>query len=244
MSKSVSKVPTAAEVNDAHQCAIECADMAVEHAIRCGQMLIRKKDQLGHGAYGEWVATYCHFSLRTARKYTAAAAASQQNGTAVPFSSLAKLLESAKPATEKPVPAAPKSVPQSNSQKGAVSVVNPKADAPEGTEETATERPAAPATREVNPGGGGTPAGEGPAFEERVPEGYTPEEDDDFLQRVENVMGADDKLSAMLKELKDAHAQVALLKRSRDHYMTVAGEMTRQVKKLAAKLQRLERKAA
>jgi ParB-like nuclease family protein/DUF3102 family protein len=69
----VTAVPTvsdlAAEIQAEHDRALEAAHSAVEHAARCGELLLQAKDQAAHGEWQAWVAKHCTFSLRTAQGY-------------------------------------------------------------------------------------------------------------------------------------------------------------------------------
>lgn len=71
--------------------------------------------------------------------------------------------------------------------------------------------------------------------------GYEPEDDDEYKQRIENVMMADDKLAAMREELLQAHREIQALKASRDHYQAQAGEAVRLVKARDRQIERLKR---
>lgn len=227
-------VPTAKEINEAHQFAKECAETAIEHAIRCGQLLQRKKDELGHGAFGEWVETYCKFSYRSARSYMQAADKAAQNGSALPFSSVRHALEH-----DKPKPSAP-----NTPQKGVVSVVKAPA-APEATEETAAEPPATP-ERETAPASG-VPA-PGAAEDEPARPEWEPS-DDEVLAETERqiaastdkVMAADDKLAAAHAEIKRQAAEIAVLKLSRDGAMNARSMAIQQLEAAQRKVARLEK---
>lgn len=78
------------DINREHRLARQSAESAVEHAIRCGQMLADVKAALPHGQFGRWVAEHCEFSGRAARAYMRAAA--RQSGNALPFSTLREAL--------------------------------------------------------------------------------------------------------------------------------------------------------
>jgi len=60
-------------INEAHRLAKASAETAVEHAIRCGQLLIERKSQIPHGDWQTWVAENCEFSERQSRRYVQAA---------------------------------------------------------------------------------------------------------------------------------------------------------------------------
>ena len=65
-------VPTDS-INEAHRLARASAETAVEHAIRCGQLLADRKEQILHGDWQAWVAENCEFSERQSRRYMQAA---------------------------------------------------------------------------------------------------------------------------------------------------------------------------
>jgi hypothetical protein len=52
-----------------HQAALGAARSLTEHAIRCGELLLQAKADVGHGGWLEWVETNCAFSQRTAQGY-------------------------------------------------------------------------------------------------------------------------------------------------------------------------------
>lgn len=57
------------EIATEHEAAQSAFRSAVEHAIRCGELLIEAKAQLPHGGWGEWIAGNFPASDRTARGY-------------------------------------------------------------------------------------------------------------------------------------------------------------------------------
>jgi hypothetical protein len=61
------------QINEQHRLARSTADQAIEHAIRCGQLLIEQKKRVGHGNFGNWIAANCAFSQATANNYMLAA---------------------------------------------------------------------------------------------------------------------------------------------------------------------------
>jgi hypothetical protein len=75
----VTTLCVASDINEAHRLARQSADSAVQHAIRCGELLIEQKARLKHGEFGEWIAAHCKFSQATANNYMKAA----QNPTAL-----------------------------------------------------------------------------------------------------------------------------------------------------------------
>jgi hypothetical protein len=56
-------------INHEHIEAIQAARQSLLHAIRAGDLLLQAKDQVGHGAWLDWVKDNCKFSDRTARAY-------------------------------------------------------------------------------------------------------------------------------------------------------------------------------
>jgi ParB-like chromosome segregation protein Spo0J len=75
-------------------------------------------------------------------------------------------------------------------------------------------------------------------------DGYEPEDDEAYKQNIENVMMADDKLSAMREELKQVHRELAAVKSSRDHYQSEAGAAVRLVKARDREIEKLKRQLA
>src|ERR1051326_4295337 len=63
-------LPTlASSIHEEHLACIEAARNSVEHARRCGELLIQAKTQVAHGEWGAWVEAHCGFADRTARMY-------------------------------------------------------------------------------------------------------------------------------------------------------------------------------
>jgi hypothetical protein len=69
------------------------AESAVRYAMRCGELLLAKKAELGHGEFLPWVEANCEFTVRHAQRYMAA---SGKSDTRVAFSSLRELLADGK----------------------------------------------------------------------------------------------------------------------------------------------------
>lgn len=246
--KSKLPVPTAKDINDAHRCARESAECAVEWAVKCGQMLKLKKDEVGHGNWESWVEKNCEFTSRSASAYMKVAAKQAQIGSALPISSIRQALEEDKK-------------PKSNTPKGAVSVVNPEGGrttgAKEGTEETGNDRPAAPvSTSEVTP--------EQRRVAQQVRESIKrqqeqtaddePERPDDidedaalaaaeadYMRRVDAVMQADNKLAEAQAQLKQQAALISTLEATRDGYMRGKDAVTKLLQAEQRKVARLEK---
>ncbi len=62
-----------ARINEEHRLACSCAATAMQHAIRCGELLTAKKACVQHGEFGAWIAKNCEFSQATANNYMRAA---------------------------------------------------------------------------------------------------------------------------------------------------------------------------
>jgi Protein of unknown function (DUF3102) len=60
-------------INREHDMAITAAASAMEHAARCGELLIKQKKGLKHGEWQAWVAANLAFSVDTAQNYMEAA---------------------------------------------------------------------------------------------------------------------------------------------------------------------------
>lgn len=216
-------VPTADEINKAHEFARESAGMAVEWAVKCGQLLAAKKASLRHGEFQSWIEKNCEFTYSTAARYMKAG----QNSTAVEISSIRHLFPSGQPG-HKPKP--------TNTPKEAASVTSPadrpalvSALAPNATKKQREEQELPQKIAEIAPA---------PEFDF---EGYEPEDTDEFKANIENVLMADDKLAAMIEELKQVHRELAAVKSSRDHYMSQAGEAVRLLKARDREIERLKR---
>jgi hypothetical protein len=241
--------PTAKNINEAHRLARASAETAVEHAIRCGQMLAAKKADLPHGEFQAWVDKNCDFGIREGQRYMAAAAKSD---TRVAFQSLRQALGYDKPK------------PKSDTTKGAVSVVKPEGGrttaAKEGTEETGDDRPAAPVFDAPFAGVcSASPKAEKPKVD-ITDDGWTPDDDEDeilaraekeYQDSVDTVMESDDRLTAARDEIKRQAAEIAALKVSRDGFMNGKLQITkmlkaeqRKVERLSAELAKLRGKAA
>jgi hypothetical protein len=220
--------PTAKAINEAHKLAHTSAETAIEHGIRCGQLLVAKKAELAHGEFESWIEKHCEFSPQTARRYMQVAS---KTLTRERFDSLRQAL------------GYDKAKPKKDSPKGAVPVVKDAGRADDrghaSTGETGKDRPAAPVSKPEPP----TPieVAPDPGFDFT---GYDPEDDDDYKANIENVMMADDKLAAMREQLKQCHREIQALKSSRDHYQNEAGSAVRLVKARDREIERLKKELA
>jgi hypothetical protein len=59
----------AAQIEAEHQAAVGASRTALEHAVRCGELLIRAKSEIGHGDWIEWLEVNCSVRPRTAQVY-------------------------------------------------------------------------------------------------------------------------------------------------------------------------------
>ena len=63
----------AADINAAHADAMKHASSAIDYAKTAGNLLLKAKQKLQHGAFGGWLEANCSVSERQARRYMAAA---------------------------------------------------------------------------------------------------------------------------------------------------------------------------
>jgi hypothetical protein len=63
----------AAEINHEHELAMQAAESAMDHAVRCGELLIKQKKRLEYGEFEQWVLDNLSFSHDTANNYMRAA---------------------------------------------------------------------------------------------------------------------------------------------------------------------------
>lgn len=106
-SNIVQLFPLEQMINEEYRLAKGCAEDAVKHAIKCGELLIEQKRLVPHGEFHKWIAEHCDFGDRTARSYMTVA---HQNGRGRPISVLRDLL-SARCAVSQLPPPAPKLAP-------------------------------------------------------------------------------------------------------------------------------------
>ena len=77
-------------INEAYRMAQTCAEDAIKHAIRCGELLVAQRSQLAHGEFQKWAAESCEFAS-TATLYMRAA---KQTANGFAVSSLGGLFAS------------------------------------------------------------------------------------------------------------------------------------------------------
>jgi N6-adenosine-specific RNA methylase IME4 len=80
---------SAQEINTEHRLARASAEDAVQHAIRCGELLTKQKPAIGHGKFTSWVESNCEFGIRRAQAYMKAYA---KNDPRIAFQSVRELL--------------------------------------------------------------------------------------------------------------------------------------------------------
>lgn len=69
MTTTLSTVSLADGINREHQSAIAAASTALEHARRCGELLLQAKAEIDHGGFLPWIAEHCDVGERQARNY-------------------------------------------------------------------------------------------------------------------------------------------------------------------------------
>jgi Protein of unknown function (DUF3102) len=73
-----------------HRAACCAAQTALQHAMRCGELLTEAKAAVGHGGWLAWVEANLSFGDRQARKYMRLARHSEQIGICNPISASTK----------------------------------------------------------------------------------------------------------------------------------------------------------
>ena len=81
VSKAV--VPTAKDINEEAMKARSSALDAIQHAIRCGELLLERKRSMDHGTFMPWIERHCEFAYSTASRYMTAAR-KHAKGEAIP----------------------------------------------------------------------------------------------------------------------------------------------------------------
>jgi hypothetical protein len=71
------------QINTEHRLAWNRANEAMTHAIRCGELLAKKKAELMHGEVMPWIQQNCDFSQATANNYMKAAKSQQLGISAI-----------------------------------------------------------------------------------------------------------------------------------------------------------------
>lgn len=232
-------VPTAKEINDAHRMARSSAETAVQHAIRCGQMLERKKAELDRGEFDGWVQKHCEFGRRMAYNYIKAGNScnalhdsSTAAAAAATFSSLRGLLG----IESKPQKKQDKPDTSAQGVKGAV--MNPPESAAQGSEAGNRSKPIGVDVGPVRPP---VPAPESDSDEPERPDDVDEDAalaaaEREFMASAEKAIGTD-----AVAEIRRLTAELSVVKLSRDGYMNGKDAITRMLKAEQRKTERLER---
>jgi hypothetical protein len=235
--KSRLPAPTAKDINEAHRLARSSAETAVQHAIRCGQMLMKLKDSLPHGEFQPWIERHCDFSDRQARRYMQAA---EKTDTRVRFDSLRQLLG----VEPKPQKKHEKPDTSARSVKGAV--MNPPESAAQGSEAGNRNKPVGVGAGQVRPPVPAPVANpDAPEFPDDVDEDAAlAAAEADYMRRVNAIMEADDKLAEAQAQLKQQAALIGTLEVTRDGYMRGKEAVTKMLQTEQRKVARLEKELA
>jgi hypothetical protein len=91
-----------ADINEQHKLFNSCTEKAIDHAIRCGLLLLQAKETVKHGEWGNWLKANIKFSERQAQNYMRVASRlPNEKRNAVADLSLRKAIDHlAKPATK------------------------------------------------------------------------------------------------------------------------------------------------
>lgn len=138
-----------ADINESHRLALSHRDSAVEHAIRCGELLLEQKARLEHGEFINWIKTNCTFAQSTATRYMAAA---KQKTTGVAISSLSALFPSGQPgATRQTTPNTPVSTDDQCEKEPVKAIAAPQKVLPDSASPKAWEKKKALTERDGKP---------------------------------------------------------------------------------------------
>src|SRR5262245_36498432 len=113
MAKVVAIAPSsklAANINEQHKLARSCAEKAIDHAIRCGFLLLQAKGAVKHGEWVNWLKENIKFSERQAQNYMKIASLPIEKRNAVADMSLRKAIEHLAKPVAKPRVKSPKIV--------------------------------------------------------------------------------------------------------------------------------------
>lgn len=249
--------PTAKDINEAHRLARSSAETAVQHAIKCGQMLVAKKSGLDRGDFDRWIAQNCDFGRSMAYNYIKAAAKSSNAlddssagaAAAAAFPSIRSLLgiESKAPKTQ--------SQPDTSAQRVKGAVMNPPESAAQGSEVGNRNTPVGVEPEQVRPPVPGPEPQKVSELEHDFmpePEPLTAEEIAAMDEAAEHaradfadkVLAADDRLAAAGAEVQRLTRELAQMTQHRDHWMNQAGANAKFAKGLQARIARQDRELA
>jgi hypothetical protein len=91
-----------ADINEQHRLFNSFAEKAIDHAIRCGLLLLQAKDSVKHGEWGNWLKANIKFSERQAQNYMRVASLPNEKRNAVADLSLRKAIDHLAKPTAKP----------------------------------------------------------------------------------------------------------------------------------------------
>jgi len=246
-----------------HRAAMRDAASAVQHARKCGQLLLEAREDCG-GNWLEWLAANCsEIAERTAQKYMQIARhpeleaksigeallklASPRQPNNPPGRAGRQVIEpeqkSSDPPQDSPRAATAKDRPEASpSERGSELGSAPSSKAPldlPKAEQLAAARAAPEISRSAPPA---KPDEEWEPDADEVAQ--MRKEDEEYHASIAKVMAADDKLAAAHAEIKRQAAEIATLKLSRNGFQNQCADLTRRVKSLQRKLDKLEKRAA
>ena len=100
------------EIRREYELAQTAKQSAIEHAVRCGRLLLAMRARLPYGEFGSWIETRCGIAYSTAARYMTAA---RRISTGVEISSLSSVFPSGRKANRSrealPAPQAPAAPP-------------------------------------------------------------------------------------------------------------------------------------
>ena len=205
-----------------HHAALRDAQSAVEHARTAGTLLLEAKERSPSGEWGKWLAANCsEISTRTAERYMLIGRNPEIKAETI-REALLKLGREPNKTTR-----------VSQSQ---VIDCEGKDDARSETVQVQAVAPNTEAIHQASPPG--------------PEDGSEPDADEsqriasmeiEYINSVEKVMNADDKLSAAHAELKRQATEIVALKLSRDHWQNKCAALQRRVNTLQAKIDKARR---
>lgn len=83
----------AAEINSHHEQATKHAGIAIDHAKKAGELLLRVKDELKHGEFLPWIKANCSVTARQAQRYMRAAQGKPITPREIKYDTVSHLLD-------------------------------------------------------------------------------------------------------------------------------------------------------
>lgn len=228
--KSKLPAPTAKDINEAHRLARSSAETAVQHAIRCGRMLIQVGGDQG------WVERHTEVAWSTAKRYMSAA---RKNAQGIAFESLRHCF----PSGQKTRAAAEKgdkpatAVAKNGSPTAAPVISTPKSKSEMGPPAAAAVAFSPPAPEPDDPERPDVNDEEEDAALERA-EARAKEDRD---RRIDKVLESSDQLAESLRQVEQQAALIGTLETTRDGYMRGKDTVTRLLQAEQRKVARLEK---